>query len=175
MYFAAASPLIKDMLTVCPTRRANIEKICSHRWVNEGYERSCLRIAEDLAAQTPVRLDLLLSLTPQSANAEQLFVSGYATDSNLIVDTPPEIILPTRSYSDSNFIEFQCNTNEDSREVPKIESKTTSNGDAMNKAMVLGVEEKELLRLKVVNDKNESEKCQPASRYVIKRDVYLVP
>ncbi|XP_023314461.1 protein kinase kin1 [Trichogramma pretiosum] len=60
-----ASPLIKDMLTVSPTQRADIERICSHWWVNEGYEQSCLYIAENLAAQTPVRLDLLLSLVPE--------------------------------------------------------------------------------------------------------------
>ncbi|CAB0041291.1 unnamed protein product [Trichogramma brassicae] len=60
-----ASPLIKDMLTVSPAQRADIERICSHWWVNEGYEQSCLYIAENLAAQTPVRLDLLLSLVPE--------------------------------------------------------------------------------------------------------------
>ncbi|KAJ8666845.1 hypothetical protein QAD02_008507 [Eretmocerus hayati] len=69
-----ASPLIKDMLTVAPGRRADIERICTHWWVNEGYEQNCLEIAEDLAAQTPVRLDLLLSLVPQSASADKLVV-----------------------------------------------------------------------------------------------------
>jgi hypothetical protein len=52
------------MLTVTPSRRADIEKICSHWWVNEGHADSCLDIAEELANQTPVRLDLLLSLAP---------------------------------------------------------------------------------------------------------------
>lgn len=59
-----ASPLIREMLTVTPARRANIEKICAHWWVNEGHTESCLDIAEELANQTPVRLDLLLSLAP---------------------------------------------------------------------------------------------------------------
>jgi hypothetical protein len=62
--FAAASPLIRDMLTVTPRKRADIEKICNHWWVNEGYPENCLDIAENLANQTPVRLDLLLSLAP---------------------------------------------------------------------------------------------------------------
>jgi hypothetical protein len=62
--FKAASPLIREMLTVTPGRRANIEKICAHWWVNEGHTESCLDIAEELANQTPVRLDLLLSLAP---------------------------------------------------------------------------------------------------------------
>lgn len=62
--YIAASPLIREMLTVTPSRRADIEKICSHWWVNEGHADSCLDIAEELANQTPVRLDLLLSLAP---------------------------------------------------------------------------------------------------------------
>lgn len=35
-----------------------------NRWVNESYGESCLEVAEELANQTPVRLDLLLSLLP---------------------------------------------------------------------------------------------------------------
>jgi hypothetical protein len=64
VFDTAASPLIREMLTVTPARRADIEKICSHWWVNEGHTDSCLDIAEELANQTPVRLDLLLSLVP---------------------------------------------------------------------------------------------------------------
>ena len=37
--------------------------ICSHWWINQGYDQSCLEEAEYLASLTPVRLDLLLSLT----------------------------------------------------------------------------------------------------------------
>lgn len=69
-----ASPLIREMLTVCPKKRASIETICSHWWVNEGYKESCLDLAEELANQTPVRLDVLLSLTPSSITADQLVV-----------------------------------------------------------------------------------------------------
>ena len=50
------------MLTPKATERANIVDICSHWWINEGYEASCLDEAEHLANLTPVRLDLLLSL-----------------------------------------------------------------------------------------------------------------
>lgn len=71
-----ASPLIRDMLTVCPKRRANIETICNQWWVNEGYNESCLTLAEELANQTPVRLDVLLSLAPPSVTADQLVVAG---------------------------------------------------------------------------------------------------
>lgn len=67
-----ASPLIREMLTVCPKRRANIESICNHWWVNESYNESCLTLAEELANQTPVRLDVLLSLAPPSVTADQL-------------------------------------------------------------------------------------------------------
>lgn len=61
---SSASPLIRDMLTVDPLKRADIAYICDHPWVNTGCETSCLEEAEALAAQTPVRLDLLLSLAP---------------------------------------------------------------------------------------------------------------
>ncbi|KAH8383703.1 hypothetical protein KR009_010141 [Drosophila setifemur] len=69
-----ASTLIREMLTVCPTKRATIEQICSHWWVNENDNVSCLDLAEDLANQTPVRLDVLLSLTPTAITADQLVV-----------------------------------------------------------------------------------------------------
>ncbi|KRG00793.1 mucin-5AC isoform X4 [Drosophila mojavensis] len=69
-----ASTLIRDMLTVSPQKRATIEQICSHWWVNENDNVSCLDLAEDLANQTPVRLDVLLSLTPAAITADQLVV-----------------------------------------------------------------------------------------------------
>jgi serine/threonine protein kinase len=73
-----ASPLIRDMLTVNPKNRANIEKICNHWWVNENYTVNCLEISEELAHQTPVRLDLLLSLAPPPPQLEsdKLLVTG---------------------------------------------------------------------------------------------------
>lgn len=65
------------MLTVNPRNRADIEKICAHWWVNEGYDDSCLEISEELANQTPVRLDLLLSLVPPpQLESEKLVVTG---------------------------------------------------------------------------------------------------
>lgn len=70
-----ASPLIREMLTVCPKRRANIETICAHWWVNENHNESCLSLAEELANQTPVRLDVLLSLAPPGVTADQLVVA----------------------------------------------------------------------------------------------------
>lgn len=74
-----ASPLIREMLTVCPIRRANIEQICNHWWVNEDYNESCLELAEELANQTPVRLDVLLSLAPP-ATSDQLLVPSHAEE-----------------------------------------------------------------------------------------------
>lgn len=59
---SSASSLIRGMLTPKATERANIVDICSHWWINEGYDTSCLDEAEHLANLTPVRLDLLLSL-----------------------------------------------------------------------------------------------------------------
>ncbi|CAB3243883.1 unnamed protein product [Arctia plantaginis] len=72
---SSASPLIRDMLTVDPLKRADIAYICDHPWVNTGWETSCLEEAEALAAQTPVRLDLLLSLAPAApSNSNSVMV-----------------------------------------------------------------------------------------------------
>lgn len=79
-----ASPLIKEMLTVCPKRRATIEQICNHWWVNLGYPGSCLDLAEELANQTPVRLDVLLSLTPSAVTSDQLVVPGTTEETKPI-------------------------------------------------------------------------------------------
>lgn len=70
------------MLTVNPRNRADIEKICAHWWVNEGYDESCLEVSEHLANQTPVRLDLLLSLAPPppQLESEKLVVTGEVSD-----------------------------------------------------------------------------------------------
>lgn len=46
------------------------------RWVNEGYGESCLEVAEELANQTPVRLDLLLSLVPPPESTDTVVVSA---------------------------------------------------------------------------------------------------
>ncbi|CAG9115447.1 unnamed protein product [Plutella xylostella] len=66
---SSASPLIRDMLTVDPLKRADIVYICDHPWVNTGCSTSCLEVSEALAAETPVRLDLLLSLAPPAASS----------------------------------------------------------------------------------------------------------
>jgi len=72
----AASPLISEMLNVNPVRRADIQSICRHWWINETYTEICLNIAEELARQTPVRLDLLLSLTTTTAPSEKILVNA---------------------------------------------------------------------------------------------------
>lgn len=76
LFSTAASPLISEMLNVNPTHRANIKAICSHAWINETYSDLCLDVAEDLARQTPVRLDLLLSLTAPAVNSEKIMVGA---------------------------------------------------------------------------------------------------
>ncbi|XP_037091069.1 serine/arginine repetitive matrix protein 2-like [Pollicipes pollicipes] len=71
-----ASELISGLLTVGADRRSTIADICSHWWVNKGSDACCLRVAEELASQTPVRLDLLLSLAPQSSDKEHMLTPG---------------------------------------------------------------------------------------------------
>ncbi|XP_045025839.1 serine/threonine-protein kinase par-1 isoform X3 [Daphnia magna] len=77
---STASPLVRHMLLVDPAKRANVEDICSHWWVNEGYGESCLEVAEELANQTPVRLDLLLSLVPPPESTETVVVDSAKAD-----------------------------------------------------------------------------------------------
>ena len=69
------------MLTPKATERASIVDICSHWWINEGYEASCLDEAEHLANLTPVRLDLLLSL----AKAENKMPPTQETANNEVM------------------------------------------------------------------------------------------
>ncbi|XP_031778234.1 serine/arginine repetitive matrix protein 2 isoform X2 [Nasonia vitripennis] len=133
-----ASPLIKDMLTVCPSRRADIEKICAHWWVNEGYEQSCLDIAEDLAAQTPVRLDLLLSLVPQSASAEQLVVGGDQAaaqqPAGIANSVSSETLVPTRCHSVGSLMELdQNNSDRRIREMVQEEEPAATAGQDAGK------------------------------------------
>ncbi|XP_047985854.1 LOW QUALITY PROTEIN: uncharacterized protein LOC125226061 [Leguminivora glycinivorella] len=78
---STASPLIRDMLTVDPLKRADIVYICDHSWVNSGCETGCLEMAEMLAAETPVRLDLLLSLAPPPSNSVLVPNEGELTAS----------------------------------------------------------------------------------------------
>ncbi|XP_055696921.1 serine-rich adhesin for platelets isoform X3 [Phlebotomus papatasi] len=108
-----ASPLIREMLTVCPQRRATIEQICNHWWVNEGYQESCLDLAEELANQTPVRLDVLLSLAPSSVTADQLVVPG-------LEDGKPTDRV-TRSHSVGSIIDL-ANTEAERRIIDMVQA-----------------------------------------------------
>lgn len=77
---AEASPLIRIMLTVDPKKRADIWKVCSQPWVNQGFDKECLGVADELATQTPVRLDLLLALANCSA----------INHSQVVIEQPPQ-------------------------------------------------------------------------------------
>ncbi|XP_014210344.1 uncharacterized protein LOC106640733 [Copidosoma floridanum] len=109
---SSASTLIREMLTVCPVQRANIKKICSHWWINKGYEQSCSEFAEELAKKMPGRLDLLLSLVTKSTNAEKFEVGSHQTSSNspsvtkLTEDLSFKTLLPMRCHSVGNVIEL---------------------------------------------------------------------
>jgi serine/threonine protein kinase len=80
---AEASELIRGMLTPDPKKRLTIEEVCSHWWVNEGYDVSCLVVADELARQTPVRLDLLLALAPCPKSSKSLVIDAENEDSSL--------------------------------------------------------------------------------------------
>lgn len=102
-----ASPLIREMLAVDPTQRATIEGVCAHWWVNEGQEEQCLVQAEALAAQTPVRLDLLLALAPPVVEGmrDKLVVTDIADES---AKPPADTMqpIPTRSQSVGSIMEL---------------------------------------------------------------------
>lgn len=152
------------MLTKCPARRADIEKICSHWWVNEGYELNCLDIAEDLAAQTPVRLDLLLSLVPQSASADKLVIGDQRSTSEAVDNISSETLVPTRCHSVGSLMELDRNNSDRRvREMVEEEPRSVTAGDSKRKlettpsmdeaaALETGVKRKERLRKKEKNE-----------------------
>lgn len=63
---SAASDLIARLLTVNRDARIQMTDVCRHWWINEGTEHCCLHLSQQLCEQTPVRLDVLLSLTADS-------------------------------------------------------------------------------------------------------------
>ncbi|XP_028049222.1 uncharacterized protein LOC105836154 [Monomorium pharaonis] len=172
-----ASPLIKEMLTVCPGRRADIERICTHWWVNEGYEQNCLDIAEDLAAQTPVRLDLLLSLVPQSASAEKLLVgSDQQAGGDVANNMSSETLVPTRCHSVGSLMELDRNSS--NRRIREFEEEPRSSaaGDtkrklettpSMDETAATGVKRKERSRRerKEKSDEREPRAYRSSSRH----------
>ncbi|XP_046614604.1 uncharacterized protein LOC124302451 isoform X1 [Neodiprion virginianus] len=170
-----ASPLIKDMLTVCPTRRADVEKICTHWWVNEGYEQNCLDIAEDLAAQTPVRLDLLLSLVPQSASADKLVVGDQQATGDATGNMSTETLVPTRCHSVGSLMELdQNNSDRRIREMVDEEPRSATTGDAkrklettpsMDETAAAGVKRKERSRRKERTEEREPRQYRSGTRH----------
>ncbi|KAL6257327.1 hypothetical protein P5V15_010902 [Pogonomyrmex californicus] len=170
-----ASPLIKEMLTVCPGRRADIEKICTHWWVNEGYEQNCLDIAEDLAAQTPVRLDLLLSLVPQSASADKLLVGDQQAGGDVANNMSSDTLVPTRCHSVGSLMELDQNSSDRRiRELLEEEPKCFATGDAkrklettpsMDETTAAGVKRKERSRRKEKSDEREPRAYRSSSRH----------
>lgn len=123
------------MLTVNPKHRSDIEKICSHWWVNEGYSESCLVISEELANQTPVRLDVLLSLAPPppQLESEKLMLTGDE-ESNKV-----ESIAPTRSQSVGSLMELThpverriIDLINDEKTTPKRKLESTISTDRVN-------------------------------------------
>ncbi|XP_039313870.1 uncharacterized protein LOC105192825 isoform X2 [Solenopsis invicta] len=173
-----ASPLIKEMLTVCPGRRADVERICTHWWVNEGYEQNCLDIAEDLAAQTPVRLDLLLSLVPQSASAEKLLVGDdqqQQAGGDVANSMSSETLVPTRCHSVGSLMELDRNSSDRRiRELFEEEPRSSAAGDAkrklettpsMDETAAVGVKRKERSRRKEKSDEREPRAYRSSSRH----------
>ncbi|XP_018398023.1 PREDICTED: uncharacterized protein LOC108776026 isoform X2 [Cyphomyrmex costatus] len=171
-----ASSLIKEMLTVCPGKRADIERICTHWWVNEGYEQNCLDIAEDLAAQTPVRLDLLLSLVPQSASAEKLLVGGdQQAGGDVTNNMSSDTLVPTRCHSVGSLMELdQNNSDRRIRELFEEEPRSFAAGDAkrklettpsMDETTAAGVKRKERSRRKEKSDEREPRTYRSSSRH----------
>ncbi|XP_020277778.1 uncharacterized protein LOC109851776 isoform X2 [Pseudomyrmex gracilis] len=170
-----ASPLIKEMLTVCPGRRADIERICTHWWVNEGYEQNCLDIAEDLAAQTPVRLDLLLSLVPQSASAEKLLVGDQQAGGDVANNMSSETLVPTRCHSVGSLMELDQNSSDRRiRELLEEEPRSSAAGDAkrklettpsMDETAAANVKRKEKSKKKEKSDERETRTYRSSSRH----------
>ncbi|KAF0313001.1 NUAK family SNF1-like kinase 2 [Amphibalanus amphitrite] len=89
-----ASELIHALLTPSPQQRATMLDVCDHWWVNQDEEINCLEAAEELANQTPVRLDLLLSLAPQEPDKEHVMAQ------------PAEAIVPPEADTEPSQAQF---------------------------------------------------------------------
>ncbi|XP_022650043.1 serine/threonine-protein kinase TAO3-like isoform X2 [Varroa destructor] len=110
---AAASGLIRHLLTVNALERATIVDVCNDAWVNEEYDTQLLQVAEDLANLSPVRLELLLALQPQTPptpdrtqhnahplTAERLGEQLSSTDTtsdNTMDEAEPNAVVPSSS------------------------------------------------------------------------------
>ena len=94
------------MLTVSASKRATVEEICSHWWVNEGFSEPCLEVAEALANQTPVRLDLLLSLAPKHIDSEHMLIQPEEDDNSARVSAFRVILLS--HFLDSDALPLKC-------------------------------------------------------------------
>lgn len=133
--FSGASGLIKQLLNISPVDRADIKRVCSHWWVNEGFEENCLDMAENLACQTPIRLDLLLALVPESASSpdnlvveeqQPLDVSEAPTEA--IVKSQEPSLVPTRCHSEGSLMEIDVpvEVNEDQSPVGRWKKRKES-------------------------------------------------
>lgn len=98
-----ASELIRKLLTVNPNKRATIVDICMDCWVNHGYEHSLLQVAEDMANLTPVRLDLLLALAPDSDIPQEDLEQLDAGDVTLINKNPEKEILDEEDEDEEDY------------------------------------------------------------------------
>ncbi|CAG2163353.1 unnamed protein product [Oppiella nova] len=101
-----ASELIKRLLTPNPTERATIIDICTDLWVNNGFEHSLLKVAEDMANLTPVRLEILLALAPVSPSAEKIGTNPF----DLAEDSSKEIN-ENKSQNTENLDESRTDAN----------------------------------------------------------------
>lgn len=138
------------MLTVCPSQRADISYICMHWWVNKGYERNCLEVAEEFATQTPVRLNILLSLVPQTANIDKIVVdnsqklsSHSLTPNNFMSNSSSAVSVPTKSHSVSSLVELSQYPEKQMNEQ-KNYKKRSFNIDDMRKFQSFCTDEKQV-------------------------------
>ncbi|PSN51077.1 hypothetical protein C0J52_01505 [Blattella germanica] len=166
---SSASPLIREMLTVTPARRANIEKICAHWWVNEGHTESCLDIAEELANQTPVRLDLLLSLAPPppAVGSDMILTDEKAAGDSQTAHS--DAVAPARCHSVGSLMDLDQPSAE--RKIQEFErhKQKGSAGDGISTEIVpSGAKKKEWCRrsnsqsrpASVVEEKSPEEKME---------------
>lgn len=106
---SSASVLIRAMLTAESEKRANVSDICSHDWLNQGYDECCLNEAKELAKLTPVRLDLLLSLNNETLKGDKLFICS--DDPQEVSESLNETIPKSKLGSDKSInVDTKSNT-----------------------------------------------------------------
>ncbi|CAG5104080.1 Protein of unknown function [Cotesia congregata] len=144
-----------------------------YEWDGEYRRCTTAQPQTEIETKTPVRLDLLLSLVPQSASADKLVVTNDQspeTGRNIGTETMP----PTRCLSVGSLMDLDRNNSDRIREMVEEESPRTNANDtkrklentpSMEENVEAGVKKKDRSRRKERTDDREPRSYRSTSRH----------